>query len=105
MPPKKQKDEDELDLKALLGLETPKKKSKRELSEDQKQVLRDRLVKMREVAKQKREEKKKNVSFEKDETSGENVIIKPKDNMDNRATTKANRETTTPYKGPMGLMG
>lgn len=82
MPPKKQTDEDELDLKALLGLETPKKKSKRELSEDQKQVLRDRLVKMREVAKEKREAKKKNVSFEKDETSGENVIIKPKDNMD-----------------------
>lgn len=82
MPPKKQTDEDELDLKVLLGLETAKKKSKRELSEDQKQVLRDRLVKMREVAKQKREEKKKSVSFQKDETSGENVIIKTKDNMD-----------------------
>lgn len=84
MPPKKQKDEDELDLKELLGLETTsKKKTKRELSEEQKQVLRDRLVKMREIAKEKREAKKKNVSFEKDQTSGENVIIKPKDNMDN----------------------
>ena len=84
MPPKKQKDEDELDLKELLGLETTsKKKTKRELSEEQKQVLRDRLVKMREIAKEKREAKKKNVSFEKDQTSGENIIIKPKDNMDN----------------------
>ncbi len=56
--PKKEtitKDEDEINIEEILG---EKKKTKRELSEDQKNVLRERLVKMREVAKAKREAKK-----------------------------------------------
>lgn len=62
--PSKKKDEDELDLKELLGLDnlSSKKKTKKELSEDQKQILRDRLVKMREVAKANREAKKSNTT-------------------------------------------
>ena len=56
--PKKEtkiKDEDEINIEEILG---EKKKTKRELSEDQKNILRERLVKMREVAKAKREAKK-----------------------------------------------
>lgn len=57
MPKKetKTKDEDEINIQELLG---EKKKTKRELSEEQKNVLRERLVKMREAAKLKREAKK-----------------------------------------------
>ena len=73
MPPKK-KDEDELDLKSLLGLDvSSKKKTKKELSEDQKQVLRDRLIVMRETARIKREEKKQNLEETK---SSDNIVIK-----------------------------
>jgi len=79
MPPKK-KDEDELDLKSLLGLDvSSKKKTKKELSEDQKQVLRDRLIVMRETARIKREEKKQNLEETK---SCDNIVIKTSDNMD-----------------------
>jgi len=51
----KKKDEDEIDIDALLS---EKKKTKRELSEEQKNVLRERLVEMRAKAKAKREAKK-----------------------------------------------
>jgi hypothetical protein len=80
MPPKKTKseitDEDEIDIKKLLDLDTPvKKKTKRELSEEQKDMLRERLIGMRETAKQKREDKKKRIEDE-NSNSSENVVIK-----------------------------
>lgn len=79
MPPKK-KDEDELDLKSLLGLDiSSKKKTKKELSEDQKQVLRDRLIVMRETARIKREEKKQQLEESK---SSDNIVMKSSNDMD-----------------------
>ena len=51
----KKRDEDEVDIDALLS---EKKKTKRELSEEQKNVLRERLVDMRAKAKAKRDAKK-----------------------------------------------
>lgn len=85
--PSKKKDEDELDLKELLGLDnlSSKKKTKKELSEDQKQILRDRLVKMREIAKANREAKKTNTPSNEGSSSikTEDIFEKRyKDNFD-----------------------